>query len=150
MQPQDQFDRRLDATIAALTAWSETWCDVADVTIEKTSAFWRLRLDPKAIGACAAEVILHRRQTCDWMIGNETYEGLPLDDLDAILPVLDAVTAGTVTTRSRRSAMTDKATEIATVVGDRRAPRFERRRTISPTSGPGDVASERHYLPYRR
>lgn len=150
MQPQDQFDRRFDATVEALAAWAATMRDAAEVTTESTATFWRLRLDPRAAGGCPAEVILHRHQTCDWMIGAEAYEGLPLDTLDAIQPLLMAIAAGEAATITTRSAMTNRLVEVSTRVGDADMPIFARARTVSRAAVAGDVTEAKHYLPYRR
>lgn len=150
MQPQDQFERRYEAATIALVAWSETLKDVADVIVERAASYWRLRLDPKASGTCPVEVILHRSQVYDVMIGSESYESLPLDDPDRLQPMLAAIAAGHVVTRTRRSAMTNRLVEIATVIGSANNPLFERARTTGAMPAPSDLVAERHYVPYRR
>lgn len=151
MLPRDQFDRRFDTVAAALLAWAETLRDVAEVTIETTPAFWRLRLDPCANGPCPVELILHRNQTFDVMIAAEAYEGEALrglGDLEAMEPLLAAIVAGNVTTETVRSSATDRLLTITTVVGPAAAPLFQRTRN-SGIAGSGIVAV-RHYPPFRR
>lgn len=150
MQPQDHFERRYEAATIALAAWGETLQDVADVIVERAVSYWRLRLEPNASGACPIEIILHRGQVYDVMIGSESYESLPLDDPDKLMPTLEAIAAGQVVTWTRRSAMTNRPIEIATIVGAAPNPLFERSRTTGALPVPSDIVVERHYVPYRR
>jgi len=149
MLPPDQFDRRFDTVLAALVAWADRLRDVAEVTTETAPAFWRLRLDPLAIGPCPVELILHRNQTFDVMIAAEAYEGEPLADLDAIEPILAAIVAGNVATKTVRSTATGRLLTTTTVVGLAATPLFERTRNTGVPVGAGIVAV-RHYPPYRR
>lgn len=149
MQPQDQFDRRYEETIAALGAWADAVKDVAEVTIERTASYWRLRLDPASSGACPAELILHRNQTYDVMVGPEAYEGLALASFEGLRPLLESIVAGTVATLTRRSAMTHRIVGIETIVGAAHASMFAQTRRLSPAS-PTDLSTVKHYLPYRR
>lgn len=159
MLPQDQFDRRFDDLVASLTAWSDALRDAAEVATEATQTYWRLRLDPQAAGACPAEIILYRTQTYDMMIGQESYEGLPLDAIETVQQALAAIARGEVMTRMTRSAATDQLMAVTTVVGHEASPLFERTRSLShPLSSAAPctaamseaVTHRRHYTPYRR
>jgi hypothetical protein len=150
MLPQDQFDPRFDTAVASLAAWAATMRDAAEVTIERTASFWRLRLDPLSAGACPAEVILYRHQAYDVMIGPEAYEGLALDSPDAINPILEALVGGAVTTRTARSAATGESVEVHTMVGPPSNPLFSRTRTLAAAGAGHAISSVKHYLPYRR
>lgn len=149
MLPRDQFDRRFDNVVAALTAWAETLADVAETTIETAPAFWRLRLEPLASGPCPVEVILHRSQTFDIMVGGEAYEAEPLSDLDGIKPLLAAIVAGDVATKEIRSAASNRLLETATLVGPLTNPLFERS-IRSGAESETAITAVKHYPPYRR
>ena len=131
-------------------AWAELLQAVADVIVERAVSDRRLRLETNASGACSFEVILHRGQVYDVMIGSESYESLSLDAPDKLKPTLEAIAAGQVVTRTRRSAMTNRPIEIATIVGAAGNPLFERARITADLAAPSDLVAVRHYVPYRR
>lgn len=159
MLPQDQFNRRFDDLVASLSAWSDALRDTAELMTEVTQTYWRLRLDPQAAGACPVEIILHRNQTYDMMIGQESYEGLPLDAIETVQQVVAAIARGEVMTRITRSAATDQPIGVSTVVGHEESPLFERTRSVTHPLSPAAprnvavsdaVTHRRHYTPYRR
>lgn len=151
MQSQDHFDRQFDDLVAAFEAWAERLRGVAEVSAERSSAFWRLRAEPHLQAACPVELIVHRNQTYDIMIGAEAYEGLTLESPDALLPLLDAVADGRACTTMRRSAATDTLLEIETILMPTSAPIWRRSRNILTYAGGCEaVTTTRHYPPYRR
>lgn len=153
MQPQDQFDQQFNTLVATLSAWTEGLQSCAEVSSEQNGDFWRLRLDPHLPTACPVEVIVHRSQTYDIMIGPEAYEGLTLQRFSGIQPMLEAVVRGCVTTLTTRSAATNSTIGFETVLTNGANELWRQSRPAQPADAraPTDtVISTRHYPPYRR
>ena len=151
MLPDDVFRTKLDRTIAGLRQWSGTLGDCAHVEIEDAARYWRLAVRPLATGACPVELILHHRQRCDLAIGDESYEDRAVDEFDLLLPLTEAIAAGRVLTRHKKSANTGTALAIETHVRLPGGQVWQADRRLRPRTIPGPtILEDRWFLPYRR
>lgn len=154
MLPDDVFRARLQSTITALKYWAPSIADAAKVEETETGNFWKIAVSPGLANACSFELIMHFDQHYDLAIGDETYEGLPIDSFDLFLPFVEAVADGNVVQRHRVSRLTGLERSVETLVtlangatwretrGDARgAPSLE---------DDGTELRERRFLPYRR
>ena len=151
MQPDDAFRSRLDALIAALRSWAGELAEVADCEETDAADYWRLAVAPHDASACPVELILHRRQRYDVSIGDETYEDLPLERFDLLLPMLQAIAEGRVVTRAWHAAATEALHSVETIVdlpggtltGEREVDGVAR-----IVSRDRCIACDRHYAPF--
>ncbi|MFN3745964.1 MAG: hypothetical protein ACK4TL_14785 [Hyphomicrobiaceae bacterium] len=151
MLPDDAFRAKRDRTIGALRQWQRAIADCAHGEEEAGATYWRLTISPLADGACPFEVILHDRQTCDLAIGPESYEGRSSDELDRLPAMAEAIAAGRVLTRTRRSALTGLVLAIETELQLANGETWKAERWLVPGINAGAMVREdRWYLPYRR
>ena len=151
MLPDDVFRTKLDRTIADLRAWGQSVSDCAKVADVQEKSHWWFVAIPHARGACRFELILHHRQSIDIAIGSETYEDRPVDELDRLLALAEAIAAGRVYRRLRKSANTGAELAIETLV---RLPgdeiwQADRWLHSGKPLGPSTL-EDRWFLPYRR
>lgn len=157
MLSDDMFRTALAPIVAGLEAWADTLAGVAAVEHGQEGTFWRLALQPIAPAACPVEIIVHQRQTYDVGIGPESYEDLPLEDLGRLLPLLQAVAAGRVVTRSWTTLATGALGMVETIVEmdvAGRSDTWQRERVLLGPNSAGVRATgrarDRHYAPYDR
>jgi hypothetical protein len=153
MRAHDVFKTELTTAVASLRAYAETLSDCARVEQAETSDYWRLAVRPRAPLACPFELILYRQQLWDAQIGEEEYVDRKIDRLGLFLPLLKAIVAGRVVTRTWRTPGTGQIYSVETIVGLSDGTfRDERRDPAIAAVFPHEacVASDRHWLPYRR
>jgi hypothetical protein len=153
MQPQDVFRQQFDRTVDALEAWAAKQSVVAEVAYERSTGYWRLSVAPRASGACSVELILHRNQTFDIQVGSETYEAQPIDNLDLFEPLLSAIVAGNVITRTMTTSASGAAVAVQTLIGDMGGLVWQAQRkslAARMSASLAAVVRDRHYLPYLR
>lgn len=151
MRPDDAFRIELEATVRAAEAWCQRHRDVAAIALEPAPAYWRLGARPHAPSACPVEVVLHADQSWDLAIGPEIYEGLTDQPLSRLLPLLEAVSAGRVVTRSVRSATTGLPLSVHTLIAIGDGEAWQRVRVLG--EAPAEtrtVNQDRRYVPYRQ
>lgn len=153
MRANDAFRAELHDTIRDIGAWADGLTDVSGVEIAETAEHWRLRLNPRAPSACPVEIILYSDQTYDVIIGQETYEGRPLDTFPQIPRLLAAIAEGRVITREWTTVATGARHSIATVVemSDGEVWYGERNDDIIGRVAGREACAvrDRHYSPYR-
>jgi len=116
MLPDDLFRSRLQTTITALKYWAPSIADAARVEESETGNYWKIAVAPKLTNACPFELILHFDQRYDLAIGEETYEGLPIESFDIFLPFVEAVADGRVVQRHWVSRLTGLERSVETLV----------------------------------
>lgn len=153
MLSDDAFRNELAGVIDALRAWKSRNADWAAIDEEETPAFWRLAVQPKEARACPLEIVLHRNQRYDAQIGEESYEGLPVERLDLFEPLVDAVAEGRVVTRTWATPATGAVHSVETIVHLGRGT-LTGQRLVDPVASLVErdacVARDRHWVPYRR
>lgn len=153
MLSDDTFRNELADVITALRAWKARNDDCAMIEEAETGDFWRLMVAPRMERACPLELILHRAQRYDALIGEETYEGLPVERLDIFAPLVEAVADGRVVTRTWATPATGALHSVETIVQLERGT-LTGERMIDPVASlvgrEACVARDRHWVPYRR
>jgi hypothetical protein len=148
------FRREFEGATGQLTTWAEHQRDAADVEFERSHDFWRLKLTPHVANACLIELILHRAtQSYDLQIGSESWEGLRITALDAFQPILEAIVAGFVVTRSFHAVSSHALLRVETTIESSRGAAVCLDRTTvmgQRLCGPEMIIRDRHWLPYRR
>jgi hypothetical protein len=153
MLSDDVFRSKLGQTAAALKAWTGFVADVARPEVDEAPGTFRLALTPATPEACPVDVELREERRYDLAVGEEVYEDLPLDSLDDVLPLLEAVTAGRVFTRRLLSPATGALLGIEShILAEGRPPWIGRRLLDGVAAGDLDdaIIEDRHYVPYRR
>ncbi len=151
MLPDDTFRVELEHTVRAVEAWCRGLADVATFESETADSFWRMRCRPKAPSACPVEVIVRRSQVWDLDIGPETYETMAGQPLATLMPLLDAIAAGRVITRTVRSPVTGRPLSVHTIIAPGEPGEWQRARTIDEApAGTATVHQDRRYVPYRQ
>lgn len=155
MQPLDVFRQHFDTAVQTLEQWAGRQRDVAEVVVERAAGFWRVSLLPLSPTACAIELILHRNQTYDIMIGGESYEGLAVASLDDFEPLLAAIVDGRVRTRYDHRGATNALAGVMTEVMIDGGKVWQQARVVGSVAtraqtDPSVISRERHYAPYRR
>ncbi len=152
MLSDDAFRTRLREAIASLRDWTATNRDVAEVDEIETPEYWRIEIRPRAAAACPVELILHRAQVYDLMIGAETFAGRPIEQLDLFRKLIEAIAAGNVITRTWLTAGTGAIHSVETsVTYESGTLAGERREALAVTiSRDACLAIDRAYVPYRR
>ena len=154
MIPDDTYRDRLAATIGALSDWAQSVKDAAHVDITNSDAFWKLRVEPRAPGACPFELLFDGHQQFSLALADEIYENRPVDRFDFFLMLVRAIERGGVERIESRNALTDAlaAIEMKVELGDGWAWVGERRvgsRAALKSDG-GKVHRTARFLPYRR
>jgi hypothetical protein len=153
MRAHDVFKAELTRAITRIRAFVETLAYCAHVDQTETSDYWRLALRPKSLLACPVELILYRQQLWDAQIGNEEYVDRRIERIDLFPALVEAIVAGRVVTRTWRTPGTGLLHSVETIVTlpDRT---FTDERRIAAVADvvprAACVATDRHWLPYRR
>ena len=153
MRAHDVFRAELTEAISRLRAFVDTLSDCAGVDQAETSDYWRLALRPRSPLACPVELILYRQQLWDAQIGDEEYVDRRIERTDLFPPLVEAIVAGRVVTRTWRTPGTGLLHSVETIVTlpDRT---FTDERRNAPVADvvprAACVAADRHWLPYRR
>jgi hypothetical protein len=151
MLPDDVFRAKLDRTITDLRRWSGALTDCARIDEEDAARYWRLAVRPLAVGACPVELILHHRQHCDLAIADQAYEERAVAEFDLLLPLAEAIAAGRVLTRFKKSANTGASLAVETHVKLAGGEIWQADRRLRPNIIPGQtILEDRWFLPYRR
>lgn len=148
MQSQDVFRRALKRVAAEIDPWLQQLTDVASVERDWSGETWRVELEPHAAAACPLEILLHGSNQADIAIAGETFEGVDLGGLEALAPLIRAVTEGRVRHMSAVSAATGRpiGSKMVVDLGE------GRQLTLGADTADGMdvVRRERHFAPYRR
>jgi hypothetical protein len=154
MLPDDVFRSRLQTTITALRYWAPAIADAARVEEVETGSFWKIAVAPFTANACPFEIILHFDQRYDVAVGEETYEGLPIEGFDHFMPFVEAIAAGSVVQRRWVSRLTGLERSVETLVMLANGGLWRESRgayqSKPPLEDDGSELIERRYLPYRR
>ncbi len=154
MLPDDVFRARLQTTITALKYWAPSIADAARIEETESGNYWKITVVPRLANACPFELILHFDQRYDLAIGEEAYEGLPIESFDLFLSFVEAVAAGNVVQRHWVSRLTGLERSVETIVtlagggiwhearGDARG--------LPSLEDDGTELRERRFLPYQR
>jgi len=154
MLPDDVFRARLQTTITALKYWAPSIADAARIEETESGNYWKITVVPRLANACSFELILHFDQRYDLAIGEEAYEGLPIESFDLFLSFVEAVAAGNVVQRHWVSRLTGLERSVETIVtlagggiwhearGDARG--------LPSLEDDGTELRERRFLPYQR
>jgi hypothetical protein len=154
MQSDDTFRRAYETTIAQLVTWAEQQRDASRVECENEQNFWRLRLEPLVTAACPVELIIHRpTQRFDIQIGPEGWADIAIERLSIFQPMLVAIVAGRVVTRTWLSTssgvLLQTDTELALVDGTQWMR--SRMSTLGQQlSAAQRVSKVKHWVAYRR
>ena len=154
MLPDDLFRSRLQTTITALKYWAPSIADAARVEERETGNYWKVVVAPKLAAACPFELILHFDQHYDLAVGEETYEGLPIESFDIFLPFVEAVADGRVVQRRWVSRLTGLERSVETLVMLAGGGIWRETRGTSTAlpslDDDGTELREKRFLPYRR
>jgi hypothetical protein len=154
MLPDDLFRSRLQTTITALKYWAPSIADAAHVEETETGNFWKIAVGPLMANACAFELILNFDQHYDIAIGEESYEGLPIESFDVFLPFVEAIADGRVVQRRWVSRLTglERSVETLVMLAGGGIWREARGTSVALPSldDDGTELRERRFLPYRR
>ncbi len=151
MLAHDVYQQSFDAATRGLEAWAQQQRDVADIDIERGTDFWRLRVGPHAVNGCPVEIILHRHQRADLMIGPETFEDRAITDFSVYGKLLESIADGRVTIERWDSVATGAVAAVETIVrfGEAAdAAAWSDRRDVSAAKE--TLKTVRHFVPYRR
>jgi hypothetical protein len=151
MLPDDAFRIRRDRTIAVLRQWGQSVGDCAKVAEVQENSHWWFVAIPRVARACRFELMIYNSQKHDLAIGAEVYEERPLEELDRLLSIAEAIAAGRASKRMKKSANTGALLAIETNVrlADGQVWRADRWLGGASVRGP-TVHEDRWYLPYRR
>lgn len=155
MLPDDVFRARLQATITALSYWRPSIADSARIEETETGSYWKMVVTPFHAGTCPFELILHFDQRYDLAIADESYESLPLESFEHLVPFVEAISKGHVVQRHWVSKFTDIEHAVETIVslpggGIWREGRGADVSIPSLADDDGLELRERQFLPYRR
>ena len=155
MLPDDVFRSRLQAAITGLSYWRPSIADAARIEETETGSYWKMVVTPFHAGACPFELILHFDQRYDLAIADETYEGLPLESFEQLVPFVEAISEGNVVQRHWKSRLTGLERAVETIVtlpgtGVWREGRGDAVTVPSLDHDDGLELHERRFLPYRR
>ena len=153
MLSDDAYRSKLQLTMASLQAWTGFVADVARVEATQDGTSCRLALTPHCAHACPVALVLRADQHYDITIAGETYANRPLASLDLFLPLIEAITEGSVVTRHVSSSVTGLARGVSTVVTLPDGRVFADG-GLDPVAAPDPAGQletrDTHYLPYRR
>jgi hypothetical protein len=152
MLADDAFRSRLQVVIAELRRLADGLGDVATVDAAQAPDHYHLAVRPHAAAACPLELILHHDQRFDIVIGEETYEARPIEDLALFPALLTAIAAGRVLTRTWTTPATGAQYSVETLVFlEERVWRDETvNAAVARVAARDDcVAHDRHCAPYR-
>lgn len=128
--------------------------DAAHVEESETDTYWRLTAEPIAERACRFELIVHDDQCFDLLVGPESYERRPIGEVDLIAQLVEAISAGRVTTRVHASRNTGAVRAVESVIALEGGGEWRGERLNEPLASAireEDCGTQdRHYVPYRR
>jgi hypothetical protein len=153
MLSDDVYKTRFRATIASLESWLDSLGEVAAIEISNDEATWRVAVKPFAVEACPFELVLRIDQCFDLAVGAETFEDQPVQSLDLLQPLLNAVASGRVVTRTWSTAATGTTVRVETIVGMPDEAQWTRTRQMTRHNNvePDNLIKiDRHYTPYAR
>jgi hypothetical protein len=154
MLPDDLFRSRLQTTITGLKYWAPSIADAARIDETETGNYWKIAVKPRLANACPFELILHFDQHLDLAVGEESYEGLPIETFDLFLPFVEAISEGQVVQRRWISRLTGLERSVETLVMLAGGNIWRESRGASPgmpsLDDDGTELRERRFLPYRR
>ncbi len=154
MLSDDVYRSKLQTVIATLRYWVPQISDTAHIEEGEQSGYWKLTVSPHIRGACPFELLLHENQIYDFALDGETYERIPVEDLDMFLPLLEAIVDGKVVQRRWTSRVTGQLVDVDSSVdlGDGREWHRDRCSGAASTGEKREalVCRAKHYLPYRR
>ena len=154
MLSDDVYRSKLQTVIATLRYWVPQISDTAHVEEKEHAGYWELSVTPHISGACSFALILHENQRYDFALGSETYEELPVEDLDMFLPLLEAIVDGQVVQRRWISQATGQLVDVDSIIkyGDGREWHNDRQAGAALTAKDRSAleCQAKHFLPYRR
>ena len=154
MLSDDVYRARLAATFASLKRAAATFADVAYVDSASTPDFVRLALVPKALGACAVEIMLRADQLYDISIATEFYEDCPVTQFEVFEPLILAVARGDVVQRRHISVATGTERTIETIVmlpgGQMWCRQHDHIGVAGSIDDEATVFEDRRFVPYQR
>lgn len=154
MLSTDVYRARLQETIAGLRYWAPALRHAASLDEDDAMPrYWRLAARPMQRSACPFDLILHDNSRYDLMVGPETYEDLPVDDLSLFNPLLEAIGNGAVITREWRTLNTGQIRRVETIVLIRGRDAWQQARdepVLAQVPLDSCQRSDRHYTPYAR
>lgn len=153
MIADDVYRSRLQATIASLRYWVPTIADQAHVEQVDGHQAWKLSVRPNDHPACPFELVLRTDQHYDIAVAGETFEDLPVQSLDAFLPLVEAIAAGRVVQRRTESVMTGAPLSVETRVMLKDGSIWSQRRDLpahARIAAAETAVHDRHFIPYRR
>jgi hypothetical protein len=148
MLAHDVYQQSFDVATRDLEAWAEAQRDAAEIDLEHGADFWRLKVVPRAVNGCPVEIILHRHQRADLMIGPETFEDRTIADFSIYGKLLEAIAAGRVTIERWDSVATGAVEKVETIVRLADGSTWLERRDVSAAKDA--IKTVRHFVPYRR
>ena len=153
MLPEDVFNRGFDAIVERLNQDFDALKDVATVEREQAATFWRARVQPHARNACGMELVLHRNQRFDLVVGDETAEGQVIAAFDFFPKLVAALSLGQVVCRtlSAPSTGTPLVRETRVTLDD--GTLWSIRRTLVACSSETEreaLQADKHFAPYAR
>jgi hypothetical protein len=120
----------------------------------ETGNYWKLSVATRLANECTLEIILHFYQRYDLAIGGETYESLPIESFDIVMPFVEAVADGRVVQRRWVSRLTGLERSVETLVTLAGGGIWRETRGTStplpPLDDDGTELKEKSFLPYRR
>jgi len=144
--PDDVYAQQLQGTIEGLRYWVPSVIDVAHVSEESDSGYWRLHVAPRLAGGCPVEIVLRDNRSFDIAIAAESYEHREAMALSLFLPLVAAIIDGRVIQRRWFSTQTGALRGVESLV-------FLADGSVWRAGAAADGGSEsrdRHFLPYRR
>ncbi len=153
MLPDDVFRSRLEATVAALRYWVPTVADAAKVSETSGDGYWKLSVRPFVATACPFDLMLRADQRYDVTIAGETFEDLPIENLEAFVPLITAIADGRIVQRQRIAEASGRPLSIETIVKLPDGTLWSASRSLVPVAAarePETLLKDRHFLPYRR
>jgi hypothetical protein len=152
--PDDAFRAQLRAVLSRIKTWAASMGDVARIEMSEADTYWRLRAEPAAEHACPLELIIHADQHFDLIVGPETYERRPIEDVQLFAQLVEAIGDGRVITRTLASRNTDAVRSVETLVALDGGAKWRGEHLNKPLASAIQAedceARERHYVPYRR
>ena len=145
---------RLQVVIASLRYWVPSIKDAARVVESEASGTWQIAVRPLFKEACPFVLKLSTGMSYAITLDGNAYPERPIESLDSLLPLVEAITDGHVVRRRWLSPNTGVAYQVETIVKLANGAIW-RGLLKDPNTGPGQdpeygIQQDRHYLPYRR